>query len=641
LIRIEGLELRRGPEALLVNSAATIHPGQNVGLIGSNGCGKSSLFALLKSEIELDSGTLKFPSNWRIASVAQETPAVERSVLQYTIDADIYFRQVEGQLAHSDSAHDGEAYGKLLHDFETLDGYTMESRAAKLLNGLGFSEADQQRAVASYSGGWRMRINLARALLCPSELLLLDEPTNHLDLDAVLWLERWLLSYPGTLILISHDREFLDRVVQIIIHVERQQLFSYTGNYSSFEKQRAEQLAQQQSIFEKEQRQRAHLQNYIDRFRYQATKAKQAQSRIKALEKLQSAAPALAASGFDFRFREPDALSSPLLVLDQVKAGYGDKVILKNICLNIQPGARLGLLGRNGAGKSTLIKLLAEQLQPMAGEIVRGGNLKVGYFAQHQLEALDLNASPMLHIQRLSPEAREQTLRDFLGGFGFQGKDVDAEVGPFSGGEKARLALALLVWQKPNLLLLDEPTNHLDINMREALIFAVQDFEGAVLVVSHDRHMLSTVVDELLLVADGKVNEFPSDLATYNKMVLSSSIGASSTVTSSVTEVVTPSVDRKERKRLEANFRASVSPLKKTLKKLEQLISELEAQLGNMEEQLGDSSLYEPGNSGQLKELLLAQGQKKTNIEEAEFNWMEQQEQLEALTAEFEKSLMV
>ena len=407
MIRLEQIELRRGGRALLHDTSATIHPGHRVGLVGANGCGKSTLFALLRGELELDQGSLSIPPDWRIADVAQETPALEKSVLDHTLDAALEYRQIQQAMASAE----GERLAELMHQFEAVDGYSMEARAGKLLHGLGFSDADQQRTVASFSGGWRMRINLARALLAPSDLLLLDEPTNHLDLDAIYWLESWLQSYPGTLLLISHDREFLDRVVGTIIHVEHSQLFSYSGNYSSFERQRGERLAQQQAIFDKEQRQKAHLQKYIDKFRYKATKARQAQSRIKALEKLTATAPLLAASGFEFEFSDPDALSSPLISLDQVQAGYGDVTILNRIHLNLQPGARIGLLGRNGAGKSTLIKLLAGQLDVQSGDLTRGGNLAVGYFAQHQLEALDMNASPLLHLQRMAPDAAEQKLR--------------------------------------------------------------------------------------------------------------------------------------------------------------------------------------------------------------------------------------
>ncbi|MCV6605545.1 MAG: ATP-binding cassette domain-containing protein [Porticoccaceae bacterium] len=433
------------------------------------------------------------------------------------------------------------------------------------------------------------------------------------------------------MLLISHDREFLDRVINGIVHIEHQQLFPYSGNYSSFERQRGERLTQQQAVYEKEQRQKAHLQKYIDKFRYKATKARQAQSRIKALEKLTATAPLLAASGFGFEFAEPKALSSPLISLDRVQAGYGDKTGLQKIHFNLQPGHRIGLLGRNGAGKSTLIKLLAGQLQPQSGELVRGGNLAVGYFAQHQLEALDINGSPLLHLQRLTPAASEQKLRDFLGGFGFRGDKASDPVGPFSGGEKARLALALLVWQQPNLLLLDEPTNHLDLDMREALVFAIQAFTGAVVVVSHDRHLLSTVVDEFYLVADGAVAPFNGDLEDYHKRLINGEKALETTP-----ETPAPSLQRKERKRLEADFRASVSPIKKEIGELEKQLEKDQQQLEKLDQQLADPALYEQDNAAEMTELLKQQGALKTAMEVREGRWMELEELLESKRAEFE-----
>ena len=630
MICLENIELRRGARALLADTSATVHPGQRIGLVGANGCGKSTLFALLRGELEVDQGNVSMPANWRIADVAQETPVLDATVLHHTLDADNHYRQLQRAI----SAAEGQHLAELMHQFEVIDGYSMEARAGKLLHGLGFSDVDQQRSVASFSGGWRMRINLARALLVPSELLLLDEPTNHLDLDAIYWLENWLQNYSGTLLLISHDREFLDRVINGIIHVEHQQLFSYSGNYSSFERQRGERLLQQQANFDKEQRRKAHLQKYIDKFRYKATRARQAQSRIKALEKLSATAPLLAASGFDFEFAEPKALSTPLISLDKVQAGYGEKIILNNIHLNLQPGARIGLLGRNGVGKSTLIKLLAGQIEPKAGELVRGGNLAVGYFAQHQLEALDINASPLLHLSRLTADATEQKLRDFLGGFAFRGDKVSDPVGPFSGGEKARLALALLVWQQPNLLLLDEPTNHLDLDMREALVFAVQSFAGAVVVVSHDRHLLSTVVDEFYLVAGSIASPFAGDLVDYHQLLLNGDKNNPSS-----TENSAQPLQRKERKRLEAEFRATLSPIKKEIRQIENQLEKYQQQLDQLEQQLADSALYEHGASDKLTRLLKEQGTLKSEMEEKEGRWLELEEQLQERTTGFEQAL--
>lgn len=631
MIRLENIELRRGSRALLAAASAAIHPGERVGLVGANGCGKSSLFAMLQGELDVDQGIVSVPSEWRIAAVAQETPTVEKTVIEYTIDVDADYRCLQQKIADAEADQQGEQLAQLIEKYEASGGYSMEARAGRLLHGLGFSDDQQQRTVASFSGGWRMRINLARALLCPSDLLLLDEPTNHLDLDAIYWLEKWLQNYPGTLLLISHDREFLDRVIGAIIHVEQQRLYSYSGNYSNFERQRAERLVQQQAIYNKQQKQRTHLQKYIDRFRYKASKARQAQSRIKALEKLQATAPLVAASGFDFTFAEPTALSSPLIALNDVTAGYGEKTILKHIRLNLQPGARIGLLGRNGAGKSTLVKLLAGRLQPQSGELVRGANLTVGYFAQHQLEALDIDASPLLHLQRLAPSVGEQSLRNFLGGFGFRGDAVLSPVAPFSGGEKARLALALLVWQKPNLLLLDEPTNHLDLDMREALIFAIQSFSGAVVLVSHDRHLLSTVVDEFYLVKAGEVAPYNGDLDDYHKLLLAGEVDELA-----VPDAPVRANQRKERKRLEAQLRESLQPLKQQIRGVEKHMERYQQQVADIEQKLASPDFYEQNSADEMTILLKEQGRLRALLQEQETLWFELQEKIEAVQQQHE-----
>ena len=517
MIVATNIEFIRGGKPLLENASATINPKQKVGLVGANGCGKSSFFTLLKQEHQVDAGELTIPHHWRLASVAQETPALDSNALQYVIDGDHAFRRLQAKLKQAEDDDNGTKIAEMHIQLDNAGGYTIESRAAELLAGLGFSEQAQGRSVSDFSGGWRMRLNLAQALLCPSDLLLLDEPTNHLDLDAVIWLEKWLKQYQGTLVLISHDRDFIDSIVDKIIHIEQNKLHEYTGNYTSFERQRAEKLAQQQSSFEKQQVQMDHMQDYIDRFRYKASKAKQAQSRIKALEKMEQLLPAHVDNQFSFSFREPDALPLPLLTLEKVSAGYEDQLILDKIELNLVPGSRIGLLGRNGAGKSTLIKLLSDQLKPKSGKLEINPAAKIGYFAQHQLEFLSLDESPLQHLMRLAPDEKELPLRNFLGSFGFQGDKVLDKVAPFSGGEKARLVLALLVWQKPNLLLLDEPTNHLDLEMRHALTIALQAFEGAMIVVSHDRHLLRTTIDDLYLVHDKKVEPFEGDLDDYHQ----------------------------------------------------------------------------------------------------------------------------
>ncbi|PCJ35544.1 MAG: ABC transporter ATP-binding protein [Cellvibrionales bacterium] len=644
MITAQNLELIRGNKSLLKDANLRVHDGQKIGLIGANGSGKSSLFALLKGELHADAGDIGFPVHWRISSVDQETPSISSSVLEYTIDGDSEYRALEAEKEAAEVAG-GDVLAHWHHNYEALDGYSMVSRAAQLLAGLGFEHEAQQQPVSSFSGGWRMRVNLARALLKPSELLLLDEPTNHLDLEAVVWLERWLKRYSGTLIVISHDREFLDNLVDGIIHFNATALDTYAGNYSSFERQRGERLMLQQAVFDKQQRQRAHLQAFVDRFRYQATKARQAQSRVKALEKLQAAAPMHAASGFDFTFFEPDELCSPLISFDQVKAGYGDTVILKHIHINLLPGSRIGLLGRNGAGKSTLVKLLAGVIEPVSGDVDRGRQLQVGYFDQQQLDALDLDASPLLHLQRIADGVKEQELRNYLGTFGFRGDAVLAPVGPLSGGEKTRLALALLVWERPNLLLLDEPTNHLDVDMREALILALQEFPGAVVVVSHDRHLLHTVVDELYLVAHGEVKPFDGDLDDYQRLQIKSAPRPLDTGAEDANAVpgentgsnpVGKAPDRQEQKRMQAEFRRQAAPQRKKISTIEKQMAKLEAKLETLAEQLADPALYTDKPVQELNKLMKAQGEGKNELQTLEEEWLGLQDELEMMTEEFE-----
>ena len=635
MIVATNIEFIRGGKPLLENASATINPRQKVGLVGANGCGKSSFFTLLKQEHQVDAGELTIPHHWRLASVAQETPALDTNALQYVIDGDHAFRQLQAKLKQAEDEDNGTKIAEMHIQLDNAGGYTIESRAAELLAGLGFSEQAQGRSVSDFSGGWRMRLNLAQALLCPSDLLLLDEPTNHLDLDAVIWLEKWLRQYQGTLVLISHDRDFIDSIVDKIIHIEQNKLHEYTGNYTSFERQRAEKLAQQQSSFEKQQVQMGHMQSYIDRFRYKASKAKQAQSRIKALEKMEQLLPAHVDNQFSFSFREPDALPLPLLTLEKVSAGYEDVLILDKIELNLVPGSRIGLLGRNGAGKSTLIKLLSDQLAPKSGKLEINPAAKIGYFAQHQLEFLRLDESPLQHLARLAPDEKELPLRNFLGSFGFQGDKVLDKVAPFSGGEKARLVLALLVWQKPNLLLLDEPTNHLDLEMRHALTLALQAFEGAMIIVSHDRHLLRTTIDDLYLVHDKKVEPFGGDLDDYHQW-LSDQQRIEKLAEQGTEKVVSVSANRKDQKRLEAEFRKKLTPFKKQLTSSEKKMDIYSTRLSEIEEKLGDSTLYEQENKKILTDLLKEQGEVKDLLEETEMLWMDAQEQIESLQSEFE-----
>ena len=630
MIVFSSLQIRRGVRVLLDNATATINPGQKVGLVGKNGCGKSTLLALLKDEISADAGSFSYPSNWSLAWVNQETPALEMAAIEYVIDGDREFRQLEAELAHANHINDGNAIATLHGKLDAIQAWTIQSRAASLLHGLGFSQEQLQRPVSDFSGGWRMRLNLAQALICRSDLLLLDEPTNHLDLDAVIWLERWLKSYTGTLILISHDRDFLDPVVDKILHIEQQMMFEYTGNYSSFEIQRATKLAQQQSMYEHQQQKVAHLQSFIDRFKAKATKAKQAQSRIKMLERMEMIAPAHVDNPFTFSFREPESLPNPLLKMEKVSAGYGDRQILNSIKLNLVPGSRIGLLGRNGAGKSTLIKLLAGELAPQQGEIGLAKGIKLGYFAQHQLEFLRADESPLQHLARLAPKVLEQQLRDYLGGFGFQGDKVSEETRRFSGGEKARLVLALIVWQRPNLLLLDEPTNHLDLDMRQALTEALIDFEGALVVVSHDRHLLRSTTDDLYLVHDGKVEAFDGDLEDYQQW-LTDVQKQESAETVPKADNVNSAQARKDQKRREAELRTQTQPLRKQIEKLEKQMEKQHAQIADAEAKLSDSAIYDASRKADLTAALQQQASAKSALEECEMEWLDAQEQLEAM----------
>ncbi|OCF94580.1 ABC transporter ATP-binding protein [Gilliamella sp. wkB308] len=635
MIVFDSIQVRLGINLLLDNASATINPKQKVGLVGKNGCGKSTLFSLIKGEIQTDAGSLSFPSQWQLAWVNQETPALDIPAIEYAIDGDREYRQLEQKLAIANQHNNGEQIAIIHEKLDNIDAWTIRARAATLLHGLGFSNEQLQLPVKSYSGGWRMRLNLAQALMCRSDLLLLDEPTNHLDLDAVIWLEKWLSNYQGTLILISHDRDFLDPLVNKIIHIEQKSLFEYTGNYSSFEVQRATKLAQQQSLYESQQQKVAHLQSYIDRFRAKATKAKQAQSRIKMLEKMELIAPAHVDNPFHFNFKPSEFLPSPLLMMDKVVAGYDDKIVLEKIKLNLVPGSRIGLLGRNGAGKSTLIKLLAGELQPKEGHINLAKGVQLGYFAQHQLEYLRADESPLWHLTQLAdPKITEQELRNYLGGFDFHGDKVNEPVKTFSGGEKARLVLALIVWQKPNLLLLDEPTNHLDLDMRQALTEALIGFEGALVVVSHDRHLLRSTTDEFYLVHDHKVEPFDGDLDDYQKWLAEEQKAENKPDTVNVTSKNdsiqnVSATDRKEQKRREAELRAQMQPIKKELQKMEQKLELLTEQLQNIEQLLADPAIYENDKKTALTELLLKQSKIKSEQEEVEMNWLDLQQQLE------------
>ena len=630
MIRLENLSLLRGSTKLLDGANLSVHSGWKLALVGANGAGKSSLFKLLLGELHADAGDLSVPDRKQIAHMAQEVSSSDRTALNYVLDGDLQLRDIQAKLAQAEADHSPEV-GTLHAELEAIDGYRAESRAHQLLDGLGFSTADASKSVNAFSGGWRIRLNLAQALMSRSDLLLLDEPTNHLDLDATLWLENWLRNYPGTLILISHDRTFIDAVASHVVHLHQRELHLYKGNYSAYERMRAERLAQQQAAYVKQQERVAQIEDFVRRFKAKASKAKQAQSRIKELERMEMISAAHIDSPFTFRFDSSDKISSPLLNLYQADLGYPGAKILDGIKLSLVPGQRIGLLGRNGAGKSTLVKSLMGDLELISGTRQTGEHLSVGYFAQHQLEALDLEASAMLHLQRMDPKASEANLRSFLGSFGFSGDDALEPIKRFSGGEKARLALALIAWRKPNLLLLDEPTNHLDLEVRHALTLALQSFEGAIILVSHDRHLLANSVDQFLLVADGKVEEFSGDLDDYHQWLASQRSEAKPQITTESRGA--SAADRKEQKRLEAARRAKLRPLKQQVEKLEELVDSISTKLEQIENQLADPDIYSDERKVELKELLAQQAELSSRLNQAENDWMERQEALDELEA--------
>ena len=618
MLSFADVTLRRGPRKLLDDLNFTIYPGWRTGVVGRNGTGKSTLFAALMGEMQPDTGTVSMPKNLTIATVAQETPALPDLAIEYTLDGDVELRDLERRLVVAEEKNDLHAIG----------GYAARSRAARLLHGLGFSSEAQLKPVADFSGGWRMRLNLARTLMRRSDLMLLDEPTNHLDLDAVLWLQGWLVEYPGTLLVISHDREFLDSVCTHTLHLQNPKGDGgtgtlYTGNYSQFERQRAEKLTLQSASFNKQQRQIAHLQSFINRFKAQATKATQAQSRIKQLERMTLVEAVHADSEFNFEFLEPQRLPSPLIRFDDAAVGYrsdeGKPVtILSDLRLLIAPGERYGLLGPNGAGKSTLVRTLAGELQTLHGEHTRSPHLRVGYFAQHQVEQLDPKASPVLHFKRLDPRLTEQEIRNFLGGFNFKGDRVFEAVEPFSGGEKARLALALVVYQRPNLLLLDEPTNHLDLDMRHAIETALLAFAGAVVLVSHDRHMVASTCDRLLLVANGKCEEFEGDLDDYAKWLVDRDRAPEK-------DSRNKGSDKKAARKAGADERA----LKAKVEKLDAQLNKLHVQLKDVDDKLADPATYAKGRTEETARLEREQRELRKKVAAAEEEWLAAADELE------------
>ncbi len=635
MIQLTQVSLQRGNKQLLEDTGFTAHAGWHIGLTGRNGTGKTSLFMMLKGELQPDQGSCQIPSQWQIAHMEQEIEALDRAAIEYVIDGDQQLRQLERALLEAEQNDDHDRQARLHQEMDSIDAYRARSRAAKLMVGLGFQQQQLETNVRDFSGGWRVRLNLAKTLMCRSDLLLLDEPTNHLDLDAILWLESWIQQYQGTVILISHDREFLDKTVDHVVHIEHEKLNHYKGNYTQFEMTRAEQLALQQAMFDKQQRQMAHMQSFIDRFRAKATKAKQAQSRIKALERLEKVAPAHIDSPFQFSFRQPDKLPNPLLRLDHGSAGYRQSSpILQALNIHMNPDSRIGLLGPNGAGKSTLIKTLAGELPLLDGVMHASEHLRIGYFAQHQLDQLDPDATPLLSMQRLAPEKDETSLRTYLGSFGFSGDGVKHHIRNFSGGEKSRLALALLIWHKPNLLLLDEPTNHLDLEMRHALTLALQSYEGGLVLVSHDRHLIRNTTDELLLVANSKVSAFNDDLDAYARWLSDHRQQVANEDKQNNGNDSAAKVDKKAERQKAAEIRNQLRPLKKASEKLEAELDQLQQRKSRLDEQMADSSLYEEASKETLAGLMKEQASLQQQIEDVEERWMETLEQLESLESE-------
>ncbi|MEQ1247947.1 ATP-binding cassette domain-containing protein [Acinetobacter soli] len=644
MIQLDQFSVRRGGRVLFQKASMQLHPGWKIGLTGVNGAGKSTLFAALLGGIESDSGSLTRPNVWTVAHMAQEIQALNMKAIDFVLSGDEEYWTIQHQLEHPDQLSNDEL-AHLYSRFDEINGYAAAAKASQLMAGLGFFDYQSQYDVASFSGGWRMRLNLARTLMSRSDLLLLDEPTNHLDLDAILWLEDWLKAYEGTLVLISHDRDFLDAITDHILHIENQQLTLYTGNYSTFETTRAERLAQQQQAFEKQQATRAHLQKYIDRFKAQATKARQAQSRIKQLERMQELAPAHVDTPFTFSFREPSKMSSPLLALEHADIGYGDKLIVTNVNLQITPTSRIGLLGMNGAGKSTLIKSLVGDLALLRGTRYASELLNIGYFAQHQMDALDGAASPMLQLSRIADKKiSEATLRAFLGSFGFSGERMDTPSESFSGGERARLALALIVWQRPNVLILDEPTNHLDLDMRHALTMALQDFEGAVVLVSHERQLIASVCDELILVHAGNSRDFDGDLHDYadwlrqarNDLMKQGQQPAAPVQSKVEAQPVISKLDKEAQRKEAAKRREQTRPIRKNIEKLESQIGRLQPRLAEIEIALGDSSIYDAARKDELLKLMNEQTELKQQLEQAEEQMLGLMMELEELESSFD-----
>jgi ATP-binding cassette subfamily F protein 3 len=650
MIRMTGVTLRRGVKEVLIDANVTLQPGERIGLVGANGAGKSSLFSLLAGRLQSDKGDVEMPPTWRLSEVAQNLPETDQSATEFVLDGDLTLLKAREALAQAEAVHDGLLMAEAHAMLQDAGAFDARARAQSLLLGLGFKSDQLDAPVNSFSGGWRMRLQLARTLINPAELMLLDEPTNHLDLDALVWLEGWLARYPGTLIVISHDREFLDAITRVTLHLDRAQLTRYGGNYTAFEAMRAERLEQHQAAFSKQQDRIAHLQHFIDRFKAKATKAKQAQSRVKALERMEKLAPILAASDFAFEFREPANLPNPMLAFDDMACGYGATTIVRGINRTVLAGQRIGILGANGQGKSTVVKTIAGELPLLSGRMTEGKGLTIGYFAQQELDVLRLDEGPLAHMVRLakvvSPQAREQELRDFLGQFRFTGDMVHQAVGSLSGGEKARLVLAMLVWQRPNLLLLDEPTNHLDLQTREALSMALNEFEGTVMLVSHDRALLREVCDEFWLVTQGGIAPFDGDLDDYQRWLLDTAKEAARALKAGSNKTTAPAAapasvitapppspvanreDRKAASQARARLAEQSKPLRREIESIDQNLSKLGGERVALETQLASGALAATAIAEHGRRLKAINDE----VDQLEQRWLELSEAIETLT---------
>lgn len=625
MITLRNITIRRGANILLQDINWTIYQKQRIGIIGANGVGKTSLFGLLLNELQPDKGDIEFPRQIKLAQVAQETPGYQRSSLEFVLDGDAELRAIQQELIIAEANNDGEQIARLHAQLAEIDAYSAEARAAQILSGLGFNHAEQQKSVNEFSGGWRVRLNLAKALMCRSDVLLLDEPTNHLDLDAVLWLENWLRRYQGTLLLISHDRDFLDCVVEQIAHVYQQNIIQYTGNYSSFEKQRAAQILLQQAAYEKQQKKLAHLQSFVDRFRAKASKARQAQSRLKAIARMELVDVVKIDQSFEFHFKEPAKCPNPLVQLDDAVVAYDNHIVLTGLNLSLAPKDRIALLGPNGAGKSSLIKLIAKEIDPASGIRFLGEGLKIGYFAQHQIDYLNLEEAPLYHLRKIAPDKKEQELRSFLGSFGFTNSRVLEPIKHFSGGEKSRLALSLIIWQKPNLLLLDEPTNHLDLDMRHALSMALQEYQGALILVSHDRFLVRATVDQLLLIANGKLQAFDGDLDDYEKWLLAFR---------KQERIESTAKNNQAAEKAQRKSRENSKSLLQKINKYEVKLATLQQEIQKIEEKLSDATLYANENKDKLQIILDKQSELSKQLATTEQEWLQCSEKLENLSSE-------